>query len=162
MKIDKLAWEEAAKLVGVELGGGKGVTAKEYLTQLKNLDNMINAKLLEQERLQALAEKVTMAVSEKVQVGSSGSTEDTVIKIMELKEEINRDIDRLSDLRNEVRGFINKLENEKYKSILSMYYVSNMTFEKIAENLHYSIGAVFSAHRRAVAEFEKIMHQFKK
>ena len=134
------------------------MTAKEYLTQLKNLDNLINSKLLEKERLQALAEKVTVATSEKVQAGSAGGTEDTVIKILELKEEINKDIDRLSDLRDEARGFINKLENEKYKSIISMYYVSNMTFEEIAENLHYSVGAVFSTHRKAVAEFEKIMH----
>ena len=36
------------------------MTAKEYLRQLKTLDNMINAKLLERERIRALSEKVTV------------------------------------------------------------------------------------------------------
>lgn len=33
------------------------MTAKEYLRQLKTLDNVINAKLLEKERIRALADR---------------------------------------------------------------------------------------------------------
>ena len=57
------------------------MTAKEYLRQLKTLDNVINAKLLEKERMRALATKVTSNLSERVQGGGSGGIENTVIKI---------------------------------------------------------------------------------
>ena len=48
------------------------MTAKEYLRQLKTLDNVINAKLLEKERIRALATKVTSNLGERVQGGGFG------------------------------------------------------------------------------------------
>lgn len=132
------------------------MTAKEYLRQLKTLDNMINAKLLERERIRALATKVTASNSERVQSGGSGGFENVVIKINELEDEINRDIDKLVDLKQEARHLIDLLEDEKHKIILIMYYVSDMTFEKISEGTHYSMGAVHKIYRSALKEFERV------
>ena len=51
------------------------MTAKEYLRQLKTLDNMINAKLLEKERVRALATRVSTNLTEKVQGTGKNSME---------------------------------------------------------------------------------------
>ena len=147
------------KLDGVVLGEGGRVTAKEYLRQLKTLDNMINAKLLERERIRALSEKVTVPQSEKVQCSSGGGFENVVIKIQELEDEINADVYKLVDLKREARGLIGKLEDERHKIVLIMYYVSDMTFEKVAEQTNYSFAAVHSLHKAALRGFEKIYRE---
>lgn len=136
------------------------MTAKEYLRQLKTLDNVINAKLLEKERLEALATKVTSDLSEKVQGGGSEGIEGTVIKIAELEIQINADIDKLVGLRNEAGGLIDKLDNNNFKTILSMYYISNVTFRQIAKHMNYSIGGVFKMHGYALKDFGEIFKNY--
>lgn len=132
------------------------MTAKEYLKQLKTLDNMINAKLLERERIRALATKVTSNLSERVQGSGSGGIENTVIKITELEIQINADIDKLVDLKAEATQIIDSLEDNKHKAVLSMYYVSNLTFEQVAENTDISSRWVRKIHGKALKKFEEI------
>lgn len=131
------------------------MTAKEYLRQLKTLDNVINAKLLEKERIRALATKVTSNLGERVQGGGSGGIENTVIKITELEIQINADIDKLVDLKAEATQIIDSLGDNKHKAILSMYYVSNLTFEQVAENTDMTFRWIHKLHGRALKEFEK-------
>ena len=132
------------------------MTAKEFLCQLKTLDNMINAKLLEKERMRALTTKVTAGLSERVKGGGGGGIENAVIKMLELEEQLNVDIDRLVNLKAEARLLIEELADDKHKIVLSMYYVSDMTFEKISEETHYSIGAIHKFYRNALKEFEEV------
>ena len=132
------------------------MTAKEYLKQLKTLDNMINAKLLERERIRALATKVTSNLSEMVQGSGSGGIENIIIKITELEAQINADIDRLVDLKAEASQIIDNLGDNKHKAILSMYYVSNLTFEQVAENTDISSRWVRKIHGKALKKFEEI------
>ena len=132
------------------------MTAKEYLRQLKTLDCLIKAKELEKARLKEPATKVSVNLSEKVQGGTGGSMEDTIIKATELGEQINADIDKLVGLRNEARGLIDKLDNNNFKTILSMYYISNVTFRQIAKHMNYSIGGGFKMHGYALKDFGKI------
>ena len=132
------------------------MTAKEYLRQLKTLDNVINAKLLEKERIRALATKVTSNLGERVQGSGSGGIENIIIKITELEAQINADIDRLVDLKAEASQIIDILEDNKHKAILSMYYVSNLTFEQVAENTDISSRWVRKIHGKALKKFEEI------
>ena len=135
------------------------MTAKEYLRQLKYLDNRINAKLLEREQIRTIAEKTTVSLSEKVQTSSSGTKmDDVVVRLVELEELINKDIDKLVELREEAGNKINRISNDKYKIVLSMYYLSNKTFEEVAELTNMSFRWVHKLHGRALKEFEKILH----
>ena len=135
------------------------MTAKEYLRQLKYLDNRINAKLLEREQIRTIAEKTTVSLSEKVQTSSSGTKmDDVVVRLVELEELINKDIDKLVELREEAGNKINRISNDKYKIVLSMYYLSNKTFEDVAELTNMSFRWVHKLHGRALKEFEKILH----
>ena len=75
------------------------MTAKEYLSQARFLDNRINSKIQQVSSLNELATKCTATISDmpKSQSISNSRLEDTVVKIVDLQEEINRDIDRLVD-----------------------------------------------------------------
>ena len=141
--------------------GAVTMTAKEYLGQLKTLDCLIKAKELEKERLISLAEKVSVSLSEKVQGGSGGGTENAIIDSVDLEKEITADIKKLVELVEEARGFINKLDNERYKAVLSMRYISDMTFEMIADAMHYSLGTIHNLHARGLKEFDKVFSEKK-
>ncbi|PZW97424.1 hypothetical protein [Lachnoanaerobaculum umeaense] len=144
------------KLDGMVLGGGKRVTAKEYLRQLKTLDNMINAKLLERERIQALATKVTVSNSERVQSGGGSGFENVVIKINELEDEINADIDKLWSLKQEARHLIDLLEDEKHKWVLRERYVEFKSLRWLSEFTGLTIDGVRSLLKRAGKKFNTI------
>lgn len=132
------------------------MTAKEYLRQLKTLDNLINAKLLEKERTRALATKVTSNLSERVQGSGSGGFENTLIKINELERSIDEDVDKLVDLKDEAGAMIDKISNNNHRAILHMYYISNSTFEQIAEYMNYSVAGIFKIHGYALRDFGEI------
>lgn len=134
------------------------MTAKEYLRQLKYLDNRINAKLLEREQIRTIAEKTTVSLSEKVQTSFENKMDDVVVRLVELEELINEDIDKLVYLKEEAGDKINRISNDKYKIVLSMYYLSNKTFEEVAELTEMSFRWVHKLHGRALKEFEKILY----
>lgn len=134
------------------------MTAKEYLRQLKYLDNRINAKLLEREQIRTMAEKTTASLSEKVQTSSGTKMDDVVVRLVELEELINKDIDKLVYLKEEAGDKINRISNDKYKIVLSMYYLSSKTFEEVAELTEMSFRWVHKLHGRALKEFEKILY----
>ena len=73
------------------------MTSKEYLSQAYHLDKRIDSKIEQLKALNLLATKCTSTLSDmpKSQSISNFRLEDTVVKIVDLQEEINRDIDRL-------------------------------------------------------------------
>lgn len=130
--------------------------AGQYLRQLKTLDNMINAKLLEKERIRALGEKITPSLTERVQGGDIGDkVAATVIKLVELDKQIQEAIDRMVDLKKEATENINRIQDSRCRIVLSMYYLSNLTFEEIAKNIHYSYRWVLRIHKKGIKELEE-------
>ena len=110
------------------------MTAKEYLRSIKYLDNSINAKLTELDRLRHNAESIK-GVSydgDKVQGGITDSMK-IVDKIIELNNVINAEIDRLVDLKADAHNKIEKVCNKKFISLLTDIYINGYTLEQVAE-----------------------------
>lgn len=86
------------------------MTAKEYLSQARFLDDRINSKIQQISSLNELATKCTATISDMPHSPNSGGSTmaDAVCKIVDLQEEINKDIDRLVDLKREIMGVIKK------------------------------------------------------
>lgn len=80
------------------------MTPKEYLKQARCLDVRINNKLEQLESLNALAQKATSALNGMPrQLGRPNSgMADIIAKIVDLQEEIDKDIDRLIDLKRDI------------------------------------------------------------
>ena len=133
------------------------MNAKEFLRQAIWLDKLINSKLEHLEKLEALAQKTTMDLTKEKVTGGNGTTspmENVVVKIIELKREINEDIDRLIDLKKEIGKVISNIDNPSYQLILEMRYVNNRDWEEIAEEMNIGIRTLFRLHGKALKELD--------
>ena len=133
------------------------MTAKAYLRSIKYLDNAINAKQRELDRLRHDAENIKAISYDKDKVQSSAPSDSTKIidKIIDLSKEINSEIDRLIDLKAEARAKINRVYNNKLVSLLTNLYINGYTFEQTAENLDVNYRTVCRWHGQALQIFRK-------
>lgn len=130
------------------------MTAKEYLRSIKYLDNAINAKQAELDRLRHDAESIKGISydSDRVQGNISDSMK-IVDKIIELSNEINREIDNLVDLKRDAHIKIEKVCNKKFISLLTDIYINGYTFEQVAEKMNISYSTICRYHGQALQVF---------
>lgn len=128
------------------------MTAKEYLSQAYRLDKRIDSKIEQLKSLNLLATKCTTTLSDmpKSQSISNSRLEDTVVKIVDLQEEINRDIDSLVDLKRDIVRTIKSVQNPEYQIILELRYLCFKTWEEIAVQMNCSIDNVFKIRKNAL------------
>lgn len=132
------------------------MTAKEYLEQARFLDLHIDAKLEEVERLNALATKATSVYSDIPGSPSRDTAKmaKTIEKIVDLENEINRDIDSLVDLKRDISNVIKQVQNQEYQYILEQRYLNFKTWEQIAAEMTFYIRHVYRLHGEALKEIE--------
>lgn len=135
------------------------MNVKEYLEQAKYLDMRINSKIEQLSTLNDLATKCTVTLSDMPRNPnkSTSNMEDTIVKIIDLQEEINSDIDQLVDLKREIMLVIKKISNVEYQTILENRYLSFMSWEQIAVEMKYSIQQIYRLRDRAHKVVEKIV-----
>ncbi|MCD8197822.1 MAG: DUF1492 domain-containing protein [Lachnospiraceae bacterium] len=128
------------------------MTAKEYLSQAYRLDARINSKVEQVESLNCLATKCTSTLTgmPKSSNGSTSRMEDVIVKIIDLQEEINRDIDELVDLKKEIVRVIKAVDDTECQTLLEKRYLCFEQWEQIAVDLGYSIQHTFRLHDRAL------------
>lgn len=130
------------------------MTAKEYLSQAHRIDQRINAKLEQVMALRALATKATSTLSDMPRAESPNvcRMEDIIIKIVDSENEINAEIDRLVDLKREMRGVIGAVSQPDYQTLLELRYLCFKTWEQIAVSMGYSIQHIYRIHELALRE----------
>ena len=128
------------------------MTAKEYLSQAYRLDKRIDSKIEQLKSLNLLATKCTSTLSDmpKRQSISNSRLEYTVVKIVDLQEEINMDIDSLVDLKRDIVKTIKSVQNPEYQIILELRYLCFKTWEEIAVQMNCSIDNVFKIRKNAL------------
>lgn len=131
--------------------------AQAYLSQAIWLDQLIDNKIEQQERLRAIAEKATTNIStERVSsTPKTGSRENVMVKLIDLSHEINDDIDGLIDLRAEIQNTISQVGDDRCQVLLEMKYLNNKEWDDIATVLNRDKRTVFRIHRQALAKIEK-------
>ena len=133
------------------------MTAKQYLRQVKRLDNIINAKLEQIEKLRAMSINISRVMStDNIRSQENRSKiEKILVKIIDLEREVTTDIDRLVDLKREIMQKIDAMEDNNYKVLLTLRYLNFKTWEEIAVEMGYTFQWVHQLHKRALIEFEK-------
>lgn len=135
------------------------MNAKEYLSQATWLDQMIDSKLEQLEALKSLSMKVTSSFTiEKISGGNieKSKMESTIVKVIDLENEINADIDRLVDLKKNIQDTINKMEDINQQLLLELRYLSRKGWDEIAASMGYDPRTVYRMHGKALKEFEKM------
>jgi len=135
------------------------LSAKEYLRQLRSLDVEIRVKLEECERVRGMATRTGVSLSFDRVMSSNSSTskiEDCVIKLVMLEEELHHDIAHLASIKSETLSMINKMEVSDYRTLLTLRYVTNITWEEIAVKMNFSYRHTLRMHGCALLDFENI------
>ena len=89
------------------------MTAKEYFSQAYQIDVRINSKMEQVASLRDMATKATQTLSDMP--GSATRNvhrmEDIIVKIVDLENEINADIDKLVDLKRSIIDIIRQVDD---------------------------------------------------
>jgi hypothetical protein len=141
--------------------GAKTLKAKSYLEQIKILDAKINSDIEELAQLEALATKTTSVLGgERVQ--SSGSQQkmaDCVAKIVEMKGQINREIDEYIDFKNDARKIVCACDADCLTLVHKRYFQFK-TWERIAVEMNFTYQWVSGGlHQRALSQVQKALDE---
>lgn len=132
--------------------------AKEYLQQLKRLDELTNQKIKEVTDLRERATSVSGIDYSKDKVQSSPSGDAPFVKpicrIIDLEAEINAEIDKFVDEKHKIINQIQGLKNSDYIALLFKRYVEYKSLERICVEMNFSYDYIKHLHGYALKDFE--------
>jgi hypothetical protein len=132
--------------------------AKQYLSQLRNLDMKIEQK---KEELSLLHSELTKSggidyAKDRVQSSPRNSHEARICRYIELEEEVKEQISSYAQVRHWIIEEIHEMENERHIDILYKRYVEFKGFGAIARETNFSYEYVRHLHRDALRAFKKM------
>ena len=131
------------------------MTVKEYLSQALYLDRLIDSKLEQLEELK----RITCSSHGIVTVSGNGNNNvskvhRTVEKICLMEEEIDRQVDRYVDLKEDISRLIMTVPDLQQRLVLEQHYLLFLTWEEISEKFFMSVRNVQYIHKKALAWLE--------
>jgi len=130
------------------------MTAKEYLSQARYLGNRIKSKLLQIDSLNELATRCTPSYSDmpKSPNHEGSRMESAILDIIELEDEISKDVVELVALKKEIVEVIKQVGNTEYQTLLEERYLCFITWEQIAVDMGYELRYIHKLHGKALEE----------
>lgn len=125
----------------------------KYLKRYKWLDRRINSKLNELEVWRSRLGKLTPTLSNMPGGGGSiykSKDLDLIDKIVDIEAELDKEIDELILIKDEIRNAINSLDDDREKTLMQYRYIDGMKFEWIASTMEYHWRSVHKIHVRAL------------
>lgn len=133
------------------------MTAKEYLKQAFRLDHRIDSDITEMERLREMACSIGAPGFEE-HYNPNHPTEAPFVrsleKVWQMEEKINGEIDRLVDLKAQIRSVIEAVTDPNERMVLRYRYIHNMTWDQIGDELHADARTVRRWHGTALLHVE--------
>ncbi len=132
---------------------------KKYLQQIRLYDARIDTKLEDLHRLKEMATKITPVLKDDVVSGGGNQDKlgDAMAKIIDLEAEINRDVDRYVNAKQEISATLEKISDPDQLKVLHQRYVQYKTWEQIAYDTGFSYRWICTLHGKALQEIEKIL-----
>lgn len=131
------------------------MTAKEYLSQLRRYDRMIESKKAEIERIRLSLEYKSVSYDGQRVQGGGASREDMICKMLDFERDMEDQVRELIELKKEIMAQIDKLDQAEYIQLLYLRYLEFKTWEEISVKMNFSYRYVLKLHGRALQELEK-------
>ena len=132
------------------------MTAKEYLSQARYINQEIDSKLQQVASLRELATKTSMPMSDMP--GSPNRTtdklENTMTKIIDMGNTINEMVGRLIELKLEITFVVQKVEDTESRVLLEMRYLCFKQWDEIAVAMGYDIRHIYRLHQSALSKVQ--------
>ncbi len=133
---------------------------KKLLASHREIDDRINLYLEEIAQLRALSEKCTARISGNDISRPKGTYSDKVgknaAKIADLEIRIDKEIDRLVDLKEQIMGIAALLKDNTSRAVIERRYILHETWEQIADKLGYTSRHITRLHNAAISDLEEI------
>ena len=136
----------------------KKLTARQYLEQLQMIDIQINQDIerLSEMKHSALSTGGIDYSRERVQTSPVGDKIGTdVTRYMTFNDEINAEIDRFVDAKEQIIREIRELRDINYVQVLYKVYVQFKSLRVASEEMKKSYRYVIQIHNDALRVFEK-------
>ena len=134
--------------------------AQEFLNEYKKINKIIENKLIERDRWRQIALGATPKTgkdTDKVQSQPNPQKmADAVVRYVDIEREIDVQIDRLVDRKNDIVSVIEQLPIEEY-NVLHMIYIQDLTKKEIASDLKMSYSWVKTRHLKGLSGVERIL-----
>lgn len=128
---------------------------KDYLLQVRHIDNEIDSKIKLLEDLRARALSIgSLDTKERVQSSGGLNFSDWVDKITDIEREIDTKIDELVDLKQRINSQIDRVENPLHRIVLVSHYLNDLSLRQIAAKYNYNYGYIKNVHGHALLEFK--------
>lgn len=132
----------------------------EVLNSVRKLDQLIDAKLAERERLMSIAKDISPRLSDGMPRGNSGMPSqkmaDAVCALVDLEKETDRLVDKYVDTKKQIANVLEKLPEKEY-GVLHRYYMRNMTWEQVAEDMGYSMRQVYRIKQNGMEMLQDVI-----
>lgn len=144
------------------------MTAREYLNRVRDLDMYIDAKLCEAARIRKSISGLKGISYDGIRVsgGQGQGFAGAVDALLSLEQSINEKVDALADMKREAEMKIDALPDNRFRAVLTKYYICGMTFDEMAglkrpkkeglTPLPYSRSHIARLHGLALESFRKI------
>ena len=130
------------------------MTTKEYLHQAYRLDQQINSDLEEAKNLREMAGSVSAVRYDTDRVQSTPPSDAPFVKALDklwdLEQKVSAELNRLSDLKKQIREVIEAVPDTDERLVLKYRYVLGMTWEQIGNELHADRTTVYRWHGSAL------------
>lgn len=135
------------------------MTARDYLGQAYRLDQRINSKLEQVERLRALARRTTVAFGgERVTHSRNVSAmEDAVLRLMKAEEVLNREIDRFVDIKQEIQQTIDMVADPDCRLLMEFRYLAMKRWSDVAGEMGICRTYANRIHEKALAMVDTVL-----
>jgi len=133
--------------------------AEEFLSRAYRLDQQIQSKVAQLSRLRACTCGSGLRYGD-VKVQSSGQNsrvEDAVLKIMEEEKAINEEIDRLVEIKRQIREVINQVDDVTCRLLLEKRNLLFETWPKICMDMRIGERWAQTRHKDAVMIVQGIL-----
>lgn len=133
------------------------MNAKKFLWKIRNLDREIDVKL---ETLHRMKERA-LSITQNYDKDGAQSTGDPhkYDSIVELEDYIVRKVDELAATRQAVSETIDRVADERQRSVLTSYFVNGNTWEQTAVTIGYSYQHIRRIYKAALKSVEAILDE---
>lgn len=123
----------------------------EWLNNVKKLDQLIEAKTAERERLIEMATDISAKAPDGMPFSNTGTVnqkmENAVVDLVVLEQELKNVIASYIQCKGEIVSTLEKLPAKEY-AVLHRYYIRYMTYEEIAEDMDISTVQVWRIKKK--------------
>ena len=131
---------------------------KQWLNRAYGIDSEINELLREQEKAFARAVNATSSTgNEKTQVSQGNASEKKFVEYASYSERIDRRIDELYAVKQEILSAINELDDSRLRTLLISRYINFRSFVEIAVNMNYSYKQTCRLHGEALMKIKDVL-----